>query len=373
MKHLPSVDSSRKWSRRKFLYIGAATTVSVVTYGCLQESEELLEIYHLPKKFTRRAGELTANICGSLSSQTESARYRLNQSDWQGLPQGEPRVPEPLFTIEIKASDLLEGENILEIEVKPKSSDALKTLKFQLAYDPTPIQLPLKMTWSSSSDLDVQDGRWETFEIDGEWRVRPKPGFEEYDRILNVTGAFSGGRRIETDLVFRDTGWLGWRGKRAYGFGLLTLWGGHLEMTDVRPRRGWLYGLGWFYAPRRSPEQEHDPGLVLEFSSKVGDEKNEREFEFFPSELKKDVRYSIVTEAVPVLSKAGKYLYWKQRLKWWDASTPEPDQWLEAEDNKSSDSLLPNGEYAVSLLTHRTQVEFGSVIVKPLESIVIDS
>ncbi|MBE7385922.1 MAG: hypothetical protein F6J95_031605 [Leptolyngbya sp. SIO1E4] len=328
----------------------------------------LVEIFNPPKYFSHRSQELTANICGRLSSQVRRARYQINAGEWLDLPQGEPRVPSPLFTIEITKEKLLQGRNELTIEVLG-SDNVLERNTLDFEYDSSLVQLPTEVDWLTDKNLDVQDGYWETFEIDGEWRVRPKPGFEEYDRILNVTGAFSGGRRVETDLVFRKTGWLGWRGKRAYGFGVLTLWGGHLEDTTVRPRRGWLFGLGWFFAPRRSPGQEHGPGLILEFGSKIGEQKSNARFDFFPLIPKKKVRYSVVAEAVSVVNKDGKHLHWQQRLKWWEASEPEPEKWLEG----SESPLLPDGEYAVSLLTHRTQVDFGPVKISPLAPLVLDT
>ncbi|NES65822.1 MAG: hypothetical protein F6K24_11410 [Okeania sp. SIO2D1] len=71
------------------------------------------------------------------------------------------------------------------------------------------------------------------------------------------------------------------------------------------------------------------------------------------------------------MNKEGKHLYWKQRMKWWDASKAEPNEWQEVEDNELDNPLLPEGEYAVSFLTHRTQVDFGSVKITPVESLTL--
>lgn len=363
------------YTRRRFLEISALGTAGAAVStipGCVETNQPLVEIFPSSTFFTRRANALTVNFCGILSPQVERARYRLTNGAWNKVPQGLPRVPKPLFTIELSAHDLLEGSNTLTIEATSQQGRT-KVFEKEFIYDPSPIELPLTVSWSNNKNLDVQDGYWETFEQEQEWRIRPKPGFEEYDRIVNVTGAFSGGRRVETDVVFRDPGWLGWRGKRAYGFGVLTLWGGHLEKTAIRPRRGWSFGIAWFFAPRRSPEQEEEPGLILGCGHKQGRERSKRVFEHAPLIPQKDTQYSVIAEAFPVLGLDGKFLYWRQRLKWWKAGTPEPKQWMVMDDNKQGGSLLPEAEYAVSLLAHRTQVEFGTVTVKPLESTVMDS
>ena len=72
--------------------------------------------------------------------------------------------------------------------------------------------------------------------------MRSKLGDEGYDRVIVFAGAFSGARRIETDMIFRyrvETG--------EWGFGLLPLWGGRPDEPTFRPKRGWLFSLAWFF------------------------------------------------------------------------------------------------------------------------------
>ena len=346
---------SHKYTRRSFIQTSLLATAGVVVYGCVT-AEPLVKVFQLPKRFSRRYGELTANICGSFSSQVRKAQYSLNDGQWIELPQGKPRVPSPLFTIELKAEEMQRGINQLSIKAINQDGQS-ETTRLTFEYDSTPISVPIKVDWSNNSDLDVQDGYWETFEVDGSWRVRPKPGFEEYDRILNVTGAFSGGRRIETDLIFRTNAWWMKGGRRDYGFGVLPLWGGHLDDEGIRPRRGWLFGLGWYWKPRE--------GLELSFSKKIGDDSSPPSVSSIQKyKPKTNVRYFLTIECFPELDSAGQYLY-RQRMKWWAEGDPEPNQWMELSDDEETPLIAP-GEYAVALLAHRTQVDFGSVTVTPL-------
>jgi hypothetical protein len=364
-------DSRKKnnqYTRRKFIKTSVLATASVVVHGCLTEEKPLVQVFHCPKRFSRRYGELTVNICGSLASSAKNTRYRLNQSQWhQLLPQGKPRVPPPLFNIELRPEELHSGMNGLTIEASTSNSDRPEITFLEFEYDPNPIELPVRVDWSSNSDLEVQDGYWETFEVDGSWRVRPKPGFEGYDRLLNVTGAFPGGRRIETDVIFRKTGWLGLRGKGTYGFGILSMWGGHPDKLGVYPRRGWNFGIAWFSGPPHDP-----PGKVVEFSYKYGDDNALWSTNYQPLELKSNVRYLIISECFSELDAAGNHLGYRQRMKWWAEGESEPEQWLEITDRikdakgKGKSHLLQPGEYAVALLAHNTQVDFGPVIITPI-------
>jgi hypothetical protein len=353
---------------RNFLKTRIFTTVRKIFPGWVQKNQPLVTVFHCPKRFTRRSGELTVNICG-LAFSVQNTRYKLNQSQWhQLLPQGKPRVPSPFFTIELRQEELQSGINELTIEAINSKSDRPEITSLQFEYDPNPIELPIKIDWSNNSDLEVQDGYWETFEVDGSWRVRPKPGFEGYDRILNLTGAFPEGRRIETDVIFRQTGWLGLRGKGTYGFGILSMWGGHHDDLRVYPRRGWNFGIAWFSGPPHNP-----PGKVVEFSYKYGDDNALWSTNYQPLELKANVRYFIISECFPELDAASNHLGYRQRMKWWMEGDPEPKQWLEItdviKDTNGQKQLLQPGEYAVALLAHNTQVDFGSVTITPLQTL----
>lgn len=90
--------------------------------------------------------------------------------------------------------------------------------------------------------------------------VRPTRGVEAYDRILIVTGSFSGARRIKTDIIYRGRG--NSEERRFFGFGVLPMWGGRPDTDPSRPRRGWNFSLCWYYSKYGA--------LGSEFSYKLG-------------------------------------------------------------------------------------------------------
>ncbi|BAU63263.1 hypothetical protein STA3757_06230 [Stanieria sp. NIES-3757] len=360
---------TNKSTLRQFIQNSTLATETVLLQGYINQSKSLVNVFQPPKHFSRRHGYLTANICGYLTPKAKYAQFKLNDGLWHKLPQGKPRAPGYLFTIELKEEELLVGKNTLTIEATNKK-DQPEITYLTFDYDPTPISLPIKIDWAVNSELESQDGYWETVSINNNWRVRPKPKFEEYDRILNVTGAFAGGRRVETDLIFRNTGWLGWRGVRDYGFGILPLWGGHVDPEEIYPRRGWSFGIAWFYAPRRGLKNQQAPFLEAGFAYKNGGKRNQAVGNSLPFEPKTGIRYFIISECFPEVDSEGKHRCWRQRLKWWAEGESEPEEWIESTDEiitkQGNQNLLPSGEYAVALLTYRTQVDFGSVTVTPL-------
>jgi len=343
---------TKKYTRRTFLQTSALASAGVILHGCItsQPNEPLVEVLHLPKRFSRRFGELTANVSGTVSSQVQQAKYQLNNGKWLDVGQGTPRVPEPLFTIEMRAEDLRPGKNNLKIEVTTERGES-ETKDLQFEYDPEPISLPVKVEWSDA-DLEVQDGYWETFSDNGEWRVRPKPGFEDVDRILSVTGAFPGGRRVETDLIFRSSE-LEEADLKLYGFGIIPMWGGHKDEVGITPRRGWIYAIAWFHPYRN--------GGGVEFGYKDGDTPKKWVDSYRKFEPEPDVRYFITAESWPELDKDGKHLRHKQRMKWWKEGESESDEWIEVTDTEGAP--LPSGEYAVALIAYDCQVDFGPVTV----------
>ncbi|NEP13495.1 MAG: hypothetical protein F6K14_25475 [Symploca sp. SIO2C1] len=345
--HTPKI-KIKKYTRRTFLQTSALATAGVVLHGCMTQSndEPLVEVLHLPKRFSRRSGELSANICGTLSSQVKQAKYQLNNGDWLDIVQAKPRVPEPLFTIEMRAEELRPGTNNLKIEASTDRGQP-ETTSLEFEYDPDPIKLPVKAEWSNA-DLEVQDGYWETFSENGEWRVRPKLGFEQYDRILSITGSFPEGRRVETDLIFRDSG-----EETVYAFGILPMWGGHLDEVGISPRRGWIYSIAWF--------DPHRGGGGVEFGIKDGDAPRKWVDSYRQFKVEAGVKYFITAESWPVLDEAGEHLHYVQRMKWWQEGEPESDQWLELTDVEGCP--MPVGEYAVGLVAHRCQADFGPVTV----------
>ena len=315
-------------------------------------SPQMLEVHHAPHRFARRSGDLSANICG-VAFKHATLRYRLNGSDWSAIPQGEPRSPKPRWTLELLPEALRPGSNNLVIESSAKArTTQTETIAFE--YDDSPVSLPLVVDWTG--DLDVQDGRWEVIEDSDGRRVRPTPGTEFYDRMIMVTGAFAGGRRVETEAVFYSFA----PHETFTGFGVLTMWGGHNDDPGHFPRRGWRYAIAWHMQPY---------GKWSEFSIRHGGAP--RTDAFLGTTMAAPPpgsRCKIIAECQPRRSAAGKHLGYRQRMKLWPANEPEPDAWLQAVDDDRAP--LPAREYAVALVAHECQVEFSAVHVLPLPPLV---
>src|SRR5574341_1288374 len=107
--------SNTLYTRRAFL---ATTTLAAAGAACgrIASKSSLIQVFHAPKRYARRAGDFTANVCGIFNAKVKSARYRLNSGLWLKLGQAPPRLPSPLFTIEMSANELHSGTNHLEID-----------------------------------------------------------------------------------------------------------------------------------------------------------------------------------------------------------------------------------------------------------------
>lgn len=323
-------------------------------------SAPLIEVFNLPDAFSRRHGSFTVNVCGSASPLpgflarrlTRGVRYRLNEGPWMEAGRGGPRVPPPLFAVELGDEALLPGLNTLTIEAASRGRRPdVRTLQFR--YDPAPIRLPVRLDWASDA-LEVEDGRWEVFTSGGERRVRPRPGFEGYDRILVLAGAFSGGRRVVTDAIFREKVDY----SNAYGFGVLSMWGGRPDDAGVGLRRGWSFGLTWYW--------NRYEGVGSEFSYKYGDDPPKWVNSYRNLDLRAGVRYSIEMECWPERDAAGRHVCHRQRVRWWPEGEAAPDAWVEVTDTEGAP--LPPGEYGVALIAYHAQVDFGPVLIEALDS-----
>ena len=307
----------------------------------------VLEVYHAPERFPRRASELSANVCGA-AHYAAKLRYRLNGSAWRTIPQSLPRSPRPYFTIEIETEELRDGENelVLEASVPLRGS---RTFQSRFAHDTGEVTLPRTIDWRSTV-LDVQDGCWEVFDDAGVARVRPRAGFEGYDRILVVTGDFPAARRIETDVSFHGPV------SQPFGFGLLSLWGGHPDTDGFRPRRGWLYCMAWYLSIFE--------GFGTEFSIKWGGARRRGVSHFLPFDIRPGERYRLVAECWEERAADGSHRRYMQRMKAWRQGEPEPEDWVESGD--CALVKLPEREYSVALMAHCCRVDYGPVHVLPL-------
>lgn len=314
----------------------------------------VIQIVQFSDDYGRRTEDLSANITGKHHLLTKTVNWRLNNGSTQPVRQGWPRAPWPDFVIEIPPDQLSPGENKLEIEAADWLGRSQR-IEHSFVYNPDTLTLPTQIDWSQQN-LDVQDGFWETIERDGEYFVRPRPGYEFYDRIALATGAFPINRRIETDVVFRhDVLEQQDRGAREYGFGILSLWGGHPGSEELTPRRGWKFSLAWYWS---KPD-----GVGNEMSVRIGETEPGWVGSYRSIRLRPDIKYKMIIEVRKLADTDGQE-YIEQRLKWWPENDPQPATWLITEDREGNFSL--NGEYAVGLLAFNCQVEFAGLTIIPI-------
>lgn len=338
---------------RRLRYALAAVVLVVALAGGVAAWPTLtgaeIVVNHAPMVFSRRAGNFTANITGL--SRAHDLSYSVNGGPWRPLSRDGLRVHDAQFTIELADHELAGGDNLVTIRARGLLSSRTREVWFR--YDNAPVSLPVRRSWDNASSLDVQDGSWETFDAGSlGWRIRPKPGAEDYDRIVVISGAFDGPRRITTDVMFHGAALPG----KPYGFGVLPLWGGRPLPAGASLRSGWAFSLGWYYS--------HFGGVGMEFSTKEGGEDPDWVAAYRSLELRTDVRYRIVLETWPEADANGRHLRYRQRMQWHAEDDPAPDEWLELSDH--SGAPLPAGEYAVALVAHRCRVDFGPVSVEAI-------
>jgi hypothetical protein len=264
------------------------------------------------------------------------------------------RVSGNQFTLEFPVDTLLAKPEINRLEIETETFWRTEISNYEFIYNPDPVDLPRLVNWRNA-DLVADDGYWEVVSgDDGEARVRPKSGFEGYDRILIVIGATGAGRHIETDLIYRGASIE--KHGHEYGFGVLPLWGGRPDDPGVTPKRGWSFSLAWYWNRYK--------GAGNEFSYKHGSEKPAWVNGYRNVPLLENGKYRLIVEVWPVVDADGNHLRYTQRMKWWPADQKEPAHWQQLSDVEGAP--LPPGEYGVALICYRTQVEFGPVRIDPL-------
>jgi len=342
-------------SARRLIFRGSLA-IFVLIVGVLviwTISSPLIEISHVSETYPRRTEELTANIGGRHHRLSWPPVWQLNDGPDEPVRQGWPRAKWPDFIIEIPVDKLKLGRN----EVVIKTSDWMgrsQRLVRSFNYDDRRPSLPLKIDWSVTP-LEIQDGHWETIKRKNGTYVRPKPGFEAYDRIALATGAFPINRRIETTIVYRGHILDRIRaGAHEFGFGILSLWGGHPGVVNKKPREGWSFALAWYWSK--------PGGAGNEISYRYNKSKPVWVGSYRDLEVVPDTEYNVVIEVRRYAGDGKPYI--QQRLKWWKAGDSEPADWVVTEDREGAP--LPGGEYAVGLIAYNCLVEFGSIFIAPL-------
>jgi hypothetical protein len=341
-----------------FIALGAAGLIGLLFEGfCFLRfaSSKIFEVFHAPKTVSCRANHFTANICGRIGARARRLEYKLNKGAWNPVRQLEPYNPLPSFDIELPVDVLKPGKNKIEFHASAKIGRP-KTGSYIFEYNPDPPSFPQTIDWKDE-ELEVAHGYWDTIEVDEEWRARPKPGYEGYDRILIITGAFEGARRIETDMIFRRDACPA--GLYTFGFGILPLWGGRPDRENVIPKRGWEFSLAWYYSKRKAVGQE--------FSYKFGDNKQNWIGQYRNHVLEPNLRNHLVVETWPYTDQNKGEMRYRQRMKWWQEKEHCPQNWMVLDD------LLPQplkeSTYGVAFVCYYCQVELGPVKITTLDRI----
>ncbi len=338
------------WSWLAALAAAAAVVAVVIAFGH-SRPDSLVTIVHLPEVYPRRGAALSANVTAHVAHTVQSVRYRVNDHPWHRIDDlWHFRFVGRVTSFEMPVEELQPGLNRVEIIARaPWRDEERHELSFH--YDPAPVKLPVHRVWKGE-EIEAQDGAWEVIEVDGEARVRVKPGYEGYDRLLLATGAFPVPRRIETYAVYR---YPRLTGRKEVGFGVLALWGGHPGEWSRLPRSGWTFMMGMYWSKQG--------GVGIEMSHYDGSSPPRWLNSYRGTPLVEGGRYNIVIE-VDDEREDGKHQFYRIRVKIWLEGEPEPSEWTVATDKEGSP--LPEAEYAVALFALDCQVEFGPLTVTPL-------
>lgn len=349
LRNAPRLWKAVAWSVL-LIVVGAGASAFVVYRQ--YRADPLITVLHVPDVYSRRAGSLSANATVQAARRVKSIEYRVNDHPWHRIKEiAANRFVNRVVTLEMPEQELNPGKNKLRIRAHAPWHPA-DGREVAFSYDPSPIALPLHRTWKGEQ-LEVQDGYWEIVDVDGQWRVRPKPGYEGYDRILLVAGALPVPRRIETYAVFRHARPTH---RKEVAFGVLGLWGGHPGPWSELPRQGWSFAMAVYWSK--------PGGVGSEISYYEGKAPPRWVNSYRNADLVENEPYHFVIE-IDDERVRGRHQFYRQRAKIWRESQPEPDEWIVLTDREGA--RLPETEYGIALFTLDCQAEFGPVSVLPLE------
>lgn len=328
-------------------------------YGDFSQGKPGVKILHMPAQYVARSGHLTVNITGEITGarrdKKTAIQYQLNDGDWITIPQDELRAPPPNFTIELHPQQLKQGKNCLsfstdEVELPPRDDAVTDNSSEKQNAGCFDYGVQTQYDWTRGA-LEVQDGHWEKVSRDGIDLLRPAIGYEGYDKIVLLSEPFSGSRRITARMKFIER-----QGKyKPYGFGILALWGGHPDEMDVFPRRGWAYGLAWYYSLAK--------GVGAEIATKYADQPFFQTRSYRSYDVTNNAFYHVIVEAIAATPANENY---QLRMKWWAEGDEQPEGWLHIDE--AAGKRLPNQAYAVAALAHRAQVEFYDIDITRLDA-----
>lgn len=321
--------------------------LKAITLALKDWNAQPIRVTSHPSTYSRRHGDFTANIVGEFSHAVVKGTYSLNGGSPRQLRWHLPRVPKPLFVIELTDAEMRSGKNSVCLTAQCWTGRTVSHV-FEFDYDDAPVDLPVKVNWADC-EVDAQDGIWERFEGDLGPSLRLLSGHERYDRIVAVTGAFPIEREIFAELIFRSR-----KNRRPFGFGVLSLWGGRPDSRPDCGREGWNFAIAWYYS--------NYAAVGMEFSYRSGVEDPSwvatyRDWDLRPGERQ---RLRIVTSLNECNADDDPHI--RQRLKWWNSAEEEPDEWMELSDIHGC--RLPIAEYGVALIAHNCSVEFGNVSIR---------
>lgn len=308
------------------------------------------------KHYSAPTGTLSVNVTGKRTRFVGKIEYRQGDTGpWLRLDLASPRLSRRSVVFELFPNEAKAHEITVNIRATSKIGTTRRFSRVvQIEAGSAVPVAPYLHEWIAD-DLETQDGRWELAVAPsgetGSW-VRPSPGTEAYDRILLAGPSFSGPRRVEFSFVLDEIR----KTPAPYGVGVLALWGGHLETTDRRPRRGWEYALGWWYSAY--------PGFGVEIARRVdnGPISTDNATRDEPIELGKV--YHMALEARPISKKDARGI--ALRMKWSNSKDElESADWI-LETFDTGQDLSVNKSYAIGVLAHRTSARFSPIQITPL-------
>ena len=293
------------------------------------------------------------NILGNIQGLDDSCRvfYTLNGTDFkEDITLGSDLhrlAMDGDFNIDIQRSELLEGENFIDIIIERKGKKILsRNLNFHYSSDKQ-WPIPYFVDWSQAEKLqDVVEV------VDGHWEITPSGVHirqQYYDRILAFGDSSWLNYEVETSVVFHDY-IPPVEGPPTYNVSHVAIasrWPGH-DHDSLQPDRKWF--------PLGATSEFRITDFYDSCRWRIFDGEN-----FYMEQLPEDYR-TIQAEQVYRLKHRVEnisdsvVLY---SVKFWHADENEPEQW----DLQATERMTSKECGSALLLAHNTDVTFGNISV----------